>query len=247
MTGPPGRPLRAGTSVNDIMGGMFAAIGVLASLVERGRTGRGKLVRSALFENCAFLVSQHMAYHAVTGQALPPMSVRVPSWAVYDIFETRDGEQIFFSVVTDTQWAQFCDAVGWQAKRADPALKTNNQRIAARATLIPEIAALIATMTRAEIVALAERAGLPYAPITRPEELFDDPHLTQSGGLYAMTLPDGRAARLPALPLELDEARLPKRLDPPRVGSHTREILAGLGYEAAAIDALVAAGTVVAD
>ena len=244
MTGPPGRPLRAGTSVNDIMGGMFAAIGVLAALVERRDTGRGKLVRSALFENCAFLVSQHMAAFGATGKALPPMSVRVAAWGIYDIFETADGQQIFFSVVTDSQWAAFCDAVGWQARIADPALKTNTLRVAARPSLIPEVAALLARMTRDEIVALAERAGLPYAPIARPEDLFDDPHLNASGGLADTALPEGGRVKLPILPLDLDGRRLPKRLDPPRLGAHTDEVLAGLGYSCAEIDALAAAGTI---
>jgi crotonobetainyl-CoA:carnitine CoA-transferase CaiB-like acyl-CoA transferase len=244
MTGPPGRPLRAGTSVNDIMGGMFAAIGVLAALIERRETGRGKLVRASLFETCAFLVSQHMAAFGVTGKALPPMSVRVAAWGIYDIFETAEGDQIFFSVVTDSQWAAFCTAVGWQAQFADPALRTNTQRVAARATLIPAVAALLKTMTRARIVEMAEAAGLPYAPIARPEDLFDDPHLNASGGLAETALPGGGSVKLPILPLDLDGRRLPKRLDPPGPGAHTADVLAGLGYSSAEIEALAAAGTI---
>ena len=247
MTGLPGRPLRAGSSVNDIMGGMFAAIGVLAALVERRETGRGKLVRSALFENCAFLVSQHMAALGVTGKPLPPMSVRLSPWGIYDVFEAADGEQVFFSVVTDSQWAAFCAAVGWQAQFADPALRTNAQRAAARATLIPQVAALLKTMPRAAIVAMAEAAGLPYAPISRPEDLFEDPHLLASGGLAETRLPGGGSVRLPILPLDLDGRRLPKRLDPPRLGEQGREILAGLGFAAAEIDAMAASGAVVLD
>jgi crotonobetainyl-CoA:carnitine CoA-transferase CaiB-like acyl-CoA transferase len=244
MTGPPGRPLRAGTSVNDIMGGMFAAIGVLAALIERRETGRGKLVRASLFETCAFLVSQHMAAFGVTGTALPPMSVRIAAWGIYDIFETAEGDQIFFSVVTDSQWAAFCTAVGWQAQFADPALRTNTQRVAARATLIPAVAALLKTMTRARIVEMAETAGLPYAPIARPEDLFDDPHLNASGGLADTALPGGGSVKLPILPLDLDGRRLPKRLDPPGPGAHTADVLAGLGYSSAEIEALAAAGTI---
>jgi crotonobetainyl-CoA:carnitine CoA-transferase CaiB-like acyl-CoA transferase len=244
MTGLPGRPLRAGTSVNDIMGGMFAAIGVLAALVERRDTGVGKLVRSALFENCAFLVSQHMAAYGMTGKALPPMSIRVSPWGIYDVFETGDGQQVFFSVVTDSQWAAFCGAVGWNAQLADPALKTNPQRVAARDTLIPTVGALMKTMTLAEIIAFADAAGLPYAPIMRPEDLFDDPHLNQSGGLADTALPNGKRAKLPILPLDLDGKRLPKRMDPPALGSHTQELLEGLGYADGDIERLAATGIV---
>jgi len=247
MTGLPGRPLRAGSSVNDIMGGMFAAIGVLAALLERRETGRGKLVRSALFENCAFLVSQHMAAFGVTGKALPPMSVRLSPWGIYDVFEAADGEQVFFSVVTDSQWAAFCAAVGWQAQLADPALRTNAQRAGARATLIPQVAALLKTMSRAQIVAMAEAAGLPYAPIARPEDLFEDPHLLASGGLADTRIPEGGSVRLPILPLDLDGRRLPKRLDPPRLGEQGREILSGLGFSAQEIDEMAASGAVVLD
>jgi crotonobetainyl-CoA:carnitine CoA-transferase CaiB-like acyl-CoA transferase len=244
MTGLPGRPLRAGTSVNDIMGGMFAAIGVLAALVERKETGRGKLVRSALFENCAFLVSQHMAAYGMTGKALPPMSIRVSPWGIYDVFETGDGQQVFFSVVTDSQWTAFCGAVGWTAQLADPALKTNPQRVAARETLIPAVGALMKTKTLQEIIAFADAAGLPYAPIMRPEDLFDDPHLNESGGLADTALPNGKRAKLPILPLDLDGKRLPKRMDPPALGSHTRELLEGLGYGVVDIERLAARGVI---
>ena len=223
---------------------VLAAIGVLAALLERKQTGRGKLVRSALFENCAFLVSQHMAAYAVTGTALPPMSIRVSPWGVYDVFETQDEQQIFLSVVSDTQWAGFCDAVRWQAQHADPRLKTNPLRVAARPTLIPQVQALMKTLTMAEIIALATRAGLPYAPIAKPEDLFDDPHLNESGGLAETLLPSGQHAKLPILPLDLDGKRLPKRLDPPACGAQSREILAGLGFAAQEIDRLAKAGIV---
>ena len=245
MTGPPGRPLRAGSSVNDIMGGMFAAIGVLAALLERKATGEGKLVRAALFENTAFLVAQHMAQQAVTGVPTQPMPTRVAAWAVYDVVECRDG-QLFVAVVSDTQWKAFCEAVGWSALLADPGLKTNPQRCAARDAIIPKVQALFGAMTKAEAMALCERIGLPFAPITRPEDLFTDPHLLASGGLLETTLPDGTKTRLPALPLELDGQRLPKRLDPPPSGAHTRELLAGLGFTAAEIAAVIDAGVVVA-
>ncbi|MCA3248457.1 MAG: CoA transferase [Azospirillum sp.] len=241
MTGPAGRPLRAGTSVNDIMGGMFAAIGILAAIEERHRTGKGRYVKSALYENCAFLVAQHIAQYCVTGEAPPPMAVRRAAWGIYDVFDTADGDQLFLAVVSDTQWGPFCDEFGLTALKADPALATNNQRCAARATLIPAVGDALRRLTKAELLAKAEKLGIPYAPIVKPVELLDDPHLLQSGGFVDVTTPEGKKVRVPALPVSFDGARLPLRRDLPDVGADGREILAELGYAAADIERLVAA------
>jgi crotonobetainyl-CoA:carnitine CoA-transferase CaiB-like acyl-CoA transferase len=245
MTGPAGRPLRAGTSVNDIMGGMFAAIGILAAIEERHRTGTGRYVKSSLYENCAFLVAQHIAQYGVTGQAPPPMAVRRAAWGVYDVFDTADGDQLFLAVVSDTQWGPFCDEFGLASLKADPALATNNQRTAARDTMLPIIAAAMKRHTKAELLAKAEKLGIPYAPIVKPVELLDDPHLNESGGFVDLTTPEGKKVRVPGLPMSFDGARLPVRHGLPGVGEHGREILAELGYAAGDIDALVAKGVIV--
>jgi crotonobetainyl-CoA:carnitine CoA-transferase CaiB-like acyl-CoA transferase len=245
MTGPPGRPLRAGSSVNDIMGGMFGAIGILAALHERHATGRGKHVQSGLFENDVLLMAQHMALIAVTGRVQPPMSVRTPAWPVYDIFDTADSDQVFVGVVSDTQWKIFCEDFGLPDLLTDPSLTTQNQRVAARDVIIPRIAAVLKTYTRAELIAACEKHGLPYAPIGKPADLFDDPHLNASGGLVPVTLPDGRQTKLPALPLALDGERLGLRLDLPRPGQHGATILREMGYADAEIAALQKAGVLV--
>jgi crotonobetainyl-CoA:carnitine CoA-transferase CaiB-like acyl-CoA transferase len=244
MTGPPGRPLRAGSSVNDIMGGMFGAIGILAALHERQTTGRGRLVQVGLFENDVLLVAQHMAQFAVTGTEPRPMSERMPAWPVYDIFDVSDG-QVFVGVVTDSQWRLFCEAFGLTALTNDPALATQRQRVEGRHRTIPIIAEVFRGFTRRELMASLESLGLPFAPISRPVELFEDSHLNESGGLVPLTLPDGRETKLPALPLSLDGERLQRRLDLPRTGEHGAEIAAELGYSAAEIEALRKAGTIV--
>ncbi len=243
MTGLPDRPLRVGSSVNDIMGGMFGAIGILAALRERERTGRGKLVRSALFENTAFLVGQHMAQKAITGEEPPPMSVKKPAWGVYDIFATAD-DRLFVGVVTDTQWEVFCREFGEKELAADARLKTNGQRVQERGWLIPRLGEIFGRWKRADLEKKLEAIGLPYAPITRPWDLFDDPHLTASGGLAEIRDPRGHTFRTPTLPLELDGKRLPQRMDPPALGAGGRELLAGLGYAPAEIDALAKSGVV---
>ena len=230
MTGLPGKPMRAGASVNDLMAGTFGALGVLAAVIERGRTGRGKHVQAGLFENNAMLVAQHMAQAAITGQAPPPMGVRRPAWAIYDIFGTADGAQVFVGVVTDTQWQVMCAAFGLQDMAADPLLATQAQRVAARERTLPRIAAAFGMLDKAALMAKCEALGLPYAPITEPAELFDDPHLLGSGGLVPVTLPDGRVLPLPALPLSLDGERLPLRHDLPAAGQHNGEIMAELGW-----------------
>jgi len=232
MTGPPGRPLRAGTSVIDVTGGMFGVIGILAALEQRHRTGRGQKVASALFETTVYLVGQHMAQQAVTGRAAKPMPVRTSAWAIYDVFETRDGEQLFVGVVSDSLWEKFCAAFDLTELGANPQLKTNAQRVLAREALLPQIRELFKRYTKADLVAKLERTGLPFAPIGRPEELFDDPHLLASGGLGAVTLLDGTPTRLPLLPLELDGERPTQGGSLPAVGEHTTQVLQSLGLAA---------------
>ncbi len=238
MTGRPGDPLRAGTSVNDIMGGMFGAIGAMAALAQRGQTGQGQEVQSALFENNVFLVAQHMLQFAVTGEPAAPMPARISAWAIYDVFEVKDGEQIFLAVVSDGAWKAFCGAFGFADLAADERLTTNNDRVRARDWLLPELRQRLAGHTAAELASEFEAHALPFAPITRPQDLFDDPHLNATGGLAPVTLPDGRDARVVLLPLTLDGQRPGVRLSPPKLGEHNAELLAELGYSAEAAQRL---------
>lgn len=238
MTGPPGRPLRAGSSVVDIMGGAFGVIGILAALRERDRTGQGRLVTSALFETAAFLCGQHMLQHQVTGVPAKPMPVRDPAWAVYDVFTCSDGEQVFVGVVTNTQWRDFCVDFQLDELLADPELAENPDRCRCRDRFIPRLQAIFAEMTRDELIARCEALGLPYAPIGRPEELDGDPHLQESGGLVPITLGDGHTALAPAMPISFDGTRPANRHDLPKLGEHGAAIAAELGLSEAEIEAL---------
>jgi crotonobetainyl-CoA:carnitine CoA-transferase CaiB-like acyl-CoA transferase len=226
MTGPAGRPLRAGAPVNDMMGGMFGAIAVMAALRARERTGRGEYVQSGLFENAAWLVSTHMMQHAVTGREPEPMSAGRRAWGVYDIFESSDGVQLFIGVVTERQWEIFTRALGEPAL-LDPAYATNNRRSAARETLIPLVARLLRKHPIAQLEAICAEGGLPFARIQVPSDLFDDPHLA-AGGMIDLTLPDGKATRIPALPIQLGDERLGLREPLPKPGQHNEEILGPL-------------------
>jgi len=244
MTGRPGDPLRAGTSVNDIMGGLFGAIGTLGALIQRGITGRGMEVQTALFENNVFLVGQHMLQFAVTGRHPAPMPARDSPWAIYDVFTVRDGEQIFLAAVSDAQWLVFCDTLGFADLKADPALATNNQRVQLRPTLLATLRERLATRSAGELATLFENAGLPFAPIRRPEDLYDDPHLIATGGLADIRLPDGPKAgqtvKTTLFPITMEGRRLGVRIDPPAKGAHTRELLGSIGYAPDEIDALFA-------
>jgi crotonobetainyl-CoA:carnitine CoA-transferase CaiB-like acyl-CoA transferase len=241
MTGPPGRPLRAGASVVDITGGMFGVIGILAAVERRHRTGRGGDVKCALFETTAFLVGQHMAQEAVTGKAPRPMPDRISAWAIYDVFETRlPDEQVFVGVVSDGQWVAFCEAFGLDAFLADATLATNNQRVEARERILPTVRDCFRALSRAEAVALLERLGLPFAPIATPSDLFDDQHLGAGGGLVDLTLEDGTQTRLPGLPIEVDGSRMPRRLGLPTPGEHGAELLREAGLSEDRIAAALA-------
>ena len=242
MTGRPGDPLRAGSSVNDIMGGMFGAIGTLGALVQRGITGRGQEVQSALFENNVFLVGQHMLQFAMTGKAAAPMPERISPWGLYDVFTVKNDEQIFLATVSDAQWLTFCDAFGFADLKADVSLTSNNDRVRMRPTMMPDLRARLAGLTVTEIATIFETKGLPFAPITRPEELYDDEHLIASGGLADIVLPDGDRAgettQTTLFPFTMDGQRLGVRLNPPTKGEHTDAILQELGVQIAEIEKL---------
>src|SRR5258706_688665 len=242
MTGGKGKPIRAGASVNDIMGGMFGAIAILAALYQRRETGAGQYVQSGLFENNVFLVAQHMMEGFMTGTPVVPMPDRIRAWAVYDTFKTSDGEQVFVGVVTDTQWKVFCEAFGLADLLSDPSLKTNPQRVEARPRVIPIVTGIFAQLTKPQAMAKCEELGLPFAPIAKPEDLFDDPHLKASNGMTSITLMNGVKTQVPVLPIEIDGNRLGTRLDLPHIGQHTRELLAQLGYTPQQIEGLVKDG-----
>nr|WP_255469061.1 CaiB/BaiF CoA-transferase family protein [Achromobacter sp. UMC46] len=248
MTGRPGDPLRAGSSVNDIMGGMFGAIGALGALLERKTSGHGQQVQSALFENNVFLVGQHMLQYAITGQAAAPMPERISAWALYDVFNVKDGGQIFLAAVSDAQWITFCDAFGFDDLKDAPHLKTNNDRVRVRPALLTDLRSRLEKYGVDELERIFEQCGLPFAPIVKPEELFADPHLRATGGLADIRLPDGeragQTAQATLFPLTMGGERLAVRLHPPLLGEHTMQLLGGLGYSTEEIRALRERGAI---
>ncbi|MBL6700224.1 MAG: CoA transferase [Luminiphilus sp.] len=248
MTGLPEQPLRAGSSVIDITGGMFGVIAILSALHERQTTEVGSHITSALFETTAFLVGQHMAQQAVSGEAPPPMSVRQSAWAIYDIFQLDSGEQLFVGIVSDSLWYRFCEEFELAEWAADDSLSTNAGRVVAREHLLEAINRLFSPMSLQALSERLDRAGLPFAPINTPGDLFNDPHLTASGGLLPLHLTDGDRAgqqtTLPRLPVEFGLTKPPLHRDVPQAGAHNHEVLSELGLDADAVATLIQDGVV---
>ena len=238
MTGPPGQPLRAGSSVVDIMGGMFAVIAIQAALRERERTGRGQMVKSALFEATSFMMMQHMAAQALTGRAPPPMPAREGAWAVYEPFATSDGEQIFVGITSDRHWRRFCEHFDRADLLANPTYKTNEDRVRERPVLLPIVAQIVAQHKRAELTEIFDRIAIPFSPVAKPGDLFDDPQLNAFGRMLEVDLPNGKRAKIPRMPMEIGEHDLSLRRQPPKIGEHSAEILTELGLASGEIEML---------
>ena len=229
MTGPPGQPLRAGSSVIDIMGGMFAVIGIQSALRDRENTGKGQFVKSALFEATSFLMMQHMVAEAVTGVEPPPMPIRRGAWAVYETFETSDNEQIFIGLTSDNHWRRFCERFDRPELLDDPELKTNEDRVVARPRVLPVVEEVVKQYTIAEISNIAEEIEIPFSAVARPRDLFDDPQLNANGRMLNVDLNEDVSSRVPRLPVEIGDHDIGLRRQPPKIGEHSREILAEIG------------------
>lgn len=236
MTGEPGKPSRAGASVIDVMGGMFGVIGILAALKQRDKTGKGQRVQSSLYESTVFLMGQHMAQYSVTGKAAAPMPVRVSAWAIYQVFNTKDNEQLFVGVVSDTQWRKFCESFGLDELANNPDYENNTSRVERKKELVPIVQQTFMKYTKQELMEKLEHTGLPFAPITEPTDLFDDPHLNASGGLLDLKIPGGDTTSLPALPIEMDGKKMGVRHDLPEIGEQTETILIENGFSSEQIE-----------
>lgn len=246
MTGRQGDPLRVGSSVTDIMGGIFGATGIVTALFERQKTGKGSRVISTLYESVVFMVAQHMAWAAINQEPSIPMPELDAAWPIYDLFETIDGERIFIGLTSDFHFQRFCDVFNFPELKDDPRLKTNNDRVNSRSWLVPQIREKLSAMPKNEIIAKSLEAKIPFAPLVRPDQLFEDVHLDESGGLVETTFPGGLKTRMPKIPLRIGKYDFGLRSDPPDVGEGGRNVLINIGIEEAEINRLVSDGVIIA-
>lgn len=247
MTGRKGDPLRVGASATDIMGGVFGALGIIAALYEREKTGKGNRVISTLYESVVFMVAQHMAWAAINGEPSVPMPEIDAAWPVYDLFDTADGEKVFIGLTSDFHWQRFCDVFRLPDLKEDDRLTTNRDRVAQRGWLIPLLKEKLSRLSKAELVTLSQEAKVPFAPLMRPDQLFDDHHLNESGGLVQTTFPGGIRTKMPKIPLRIGDYNFNLKTDPPEVGQYGRSVLSSIGYAEEEIETLTENGIVVAN
>jgi crotonobetainyl-CoA:carnitine CoA-transferase CaiB-like acyl-CoA transferase len=244
MTGPSGRPLRAGASITDILGGSYGAIGILSALYERRETGKGKHVQATLYESVAFLVGQHMAVEAITGQAPPPMPERGRTWSIYDLFTTADGQQVFMGITSDRHWQRMCEVFGFSDWADKEELATNQSRIECRDWFLPELQNRLAKLGKTELMRLAEKAKIPFGPVNKPSDLTEDLHMNASGGLVEVNTPAGGLAKLPKIPLRMGGKSFELRNHPPAIGEGSICIYKDLGYSDQQIEELLEMGVI---
>jgi crotonobetainyl-CoA:carnitine CoA-transferase CaiB-like acyl-CoA transferase len=244
MTGPSGRPLRAGASITDILGGGFGAIGILAALYQRKITGKGQLVQATLYESVAFLVGQHIAVAAVSGEVPPPMPERGRAWSIYDMFATADNEQVFIGVTSERHWKSMCITFSFSDWAHEELLASNQGRIDASEWFLPELKKRLSKLTKDELMTLAEKAGIPFAPVNQPINLVDDPHMNQSGSLVEVKTSSGSITKLPKIPLRLDSSAFDLRNHPPKIGEGSLEAYLSIGLTDDEINGLLKEGVV---
>ena len=242
MTGPRGQPTRAGASIVDVGAATYGVVAVLAALQHRGTTGVGQKITSGLYETTVFWVAQWIAQHYATGEPsipLPEMKQGTRmGWGVYQFFTAADGEEIFVGITSNAHWERFCKEFALLDLLADERLDDNAKRVAARAWLPPRIAEELRRSTSAELSERLERCRIPFAPLRRPDQLVDEPHLNASHQFIETPLPGGKTGKLPKMPVKSSAYEFGLRRPAPTLGEHTREVLEEFGLAKGEIDAL---------
>jgi crotonobetainyl-CoA:carnitine CoA-transferase CaiB-like acyl-CoA transferase len=244
MTGEPGRPgVRVGASLIDQGTGMWAALGVLAALLARDRTGAAPEVDVSLYETALAYIGYHVAGYLADGTVPAGEGTRFPMVAPYQVFRTADGE-LMIAGGNDRLFRAICGVLGLPDLVGDPRFRTNPDRVANRDALCELLEGRLRTETTAHWHERLSAAGVPAAPVANVADIVASPQTEALGIVQALPHPAIPDLRLPALPLSFDDERAVHRSPPPAVGEHTTEILAEAGYDDETIAALAARGVI---
>jgi len=234
-------PIRAGVSIIDMGAGVWIALGVLAALFERQRSGRGQRVDSSLFQTGVMLMSYHLMYRQFTGVDPKPQGSRHTAFAPYGAFPTATGA-IMIGISNDRQFRRLCDVIGKPELADDPRFETNPARVAHVDALEVLISDVFRTQPASHWVAALDAADVPNDAVQKAGQVLADPQLAALGQLAQVTLPGEQSAVVPGLPIEL--SLTPSRVagPPPALSQHSRAILHEAGYSDAEIEELARGG-----
>jgi crotonobetainyl-CoA:carnitine CoA-transferase CaiB-like acyl-CoA transferase len=244
MTGEPGRPgVRVGSSLIDTGTGMWAALAVLAALLERERTGEGTVVDTSLYETALGYIGYHLVGYLADGTVPLGQGTVFPMVAPYQVFPTRDGE-LMVAGGNDRLFASLCRVLGLDELVTDGRFRTNPDRVRNRAELVEIVSARLRERDSAEWQELLTAAGVPVAPVADVADIVAAPQTEALGILQPLEHDRIAGLKLPALPVSFDGERVTFRAAPPAVGAHTEAILAEAGYGPEEIAALEADGVI---
>ena len=244
LTGHPGQPpARAGTSLVDMGTGMWAALAILAALAERGRTGVGGEVTTALFDTALAWIPYQLMGYLATGEVPQPQGSGAAMIVPYQAFPTAEG-WLMITTPTDALFGRLCETLGRPELAADPRYRTNPDRVRHRATLVPQLEALTRPLSSATLLERLRAAGVTAAPVQTVDQVVSDPQTKASEMLVSTPRPDIPDLATVALPVRFGDARPAPRRPPPRVGEHTIDVLGELGFGAAEMGELRAQSVV---
>jgi len=245
LTGPAdGPPYKVGTSIADIIAGLYAFSGILVALHARARTGRGQHVDVSMLDGQISLLTYHAGIHFATGAVPARRGNQHPSISPYETYRAQDGF-VNIAVGNDAQWRALCRAAGapLAALADDPRFATNAARVEHRAALAAILEPAIAARSVDDWIALCDGAGIPCGPILDVAQALAHPQVRARGMVVPLQHPSAGDIRVTGVPIRLSDTPGAVRTPPPRLGEHTRAVLAEvLGLDGAAVDALVGEG-----